>query len=157
MLAEEHPKLVEFPIAPDNLVNFGQAVNFPLILSVVIILFGVAALLHVLLVSVSRRRRESGVLKAIGFVRRQVALTVVWQSLTIGVIGVLVGIPVGAVIGRLAWKTFATHLGVVPLPVVQGWSLGTVAFGTLAVAGVLAIWPATLAVRSHSMNQERGE
>ena len=39
------PQARRVPMAPDNLVNFGQAVNFPLILSVVIILFGVAALL----------------------------------------------------------------------------------------------------------------
>ena len=156
-LAATYPRLVEFPIPPDNLVNFGQAVNFPLILSVVIILFGIAALLHVLLVSVSRRRRESGVLKAIGFLRRQVALTVVWQAVTIGVIGVLVGVPVGAVVGRVAWRTFAEHLGVVPLSVVKGWSLGAVALGTLAIAGLLALWPALLAVRSHSTSQLRSE
>jgi ABC-type lipoprotein release transport system permease subunit len=156
-LAARYPRLVEFPIPPDNLVNFGQAVNFPLILSLVIILFGVAALLHVLFVSVSRRRGDAAVLKAIGFVRRQVALTVVWQALTIGVIGVLVGVPVGAVVGRLAWQTFAQHLGVVPLSVVKGWSLGAIALGTLAVAGLLTIWPALLAIRSHSTNQLRSE
>jgi ABC-type lipoprotein release transport system permease subunit len=156
-LAAKYPALVEFPMAPNDLVNFGQAVNFPLILSVVIILFGVAALLHVLLVSVSRRRRESAVLKAIGFVRRQVALTVVWQSMTIGIIGVLVGVPVGAVIGRLAWQTFAEHLGVVPLSVVDGWSLGAIAIGTLAMAGVLSVWPALVAVRSHAASRLRSE
>jgi hypothetical protein len=156
-LAAKYPSLVEFPMAPDDLVNFGQAVNFPLILSVIIILFGIAALLHVLFVCVSRRRREAGVLKAIGFVRRQVALTVIWQSATIGLIGVLVGVPVGLVVGRVAWQSFATNLGVVPLPVVEWRWVGTVALGTLAMAGALAIWPAVLAVQSHAADRRRTE
>src|ERR1700733_12428372 len=105
---------------PDDLVNFGEAVNFPLILSVVVALFGAATLAHVLVVSVARRRREAGILKAIGFVRRQVALTVAWQTTTVGLIGVVVGVPLGIALGRLVWRLFAQNLGVVPIPVVSG-------------------------------------
>jgi hypothetical protein len=156
-LSAHYSSDVEFPMAPDDLVNFGQAVNFPLILSVVIILFGVAALMHVLFVSVARRRRESGVLKAIGFVRRQVALTVIWQTVTVVAIGVVVGVPAGIVLGRLAWRTFALNLGVVPIPIVVGWTIGALAVGAVVVGALLAVWPALLAVRSHSATVLREE
>jgi hypothetical protein len=156
-LSARYSSDVEFPMAPDDLVNFGEAVNFPLILSLVIILFGVAALMHVLFVSVARRRRESGVLKAIGFVRRQVALTVIWQTVTVVLIGVVVGVPSGIVVGRLAWRSFAGNLGVVPVPIVAGWTIGALALGAVAVGAALAVWPAFLAVRSHSARSLREE
>jgi hypothetical protein len=60
------------PITPISLVNFGEAVNFPLILGCMLALFGVATLVHLLVVSVARRRREVGLLRAVGFVNRQV-------------------------------------------------------------------------------------
>jgi putative ABC transport system permease protein len=106
---------------------------------------------------VARRRRESGVLKAIGFVRRQVALTVIWQTVTVVAIGVVVGVPAGIVLGRLAWRTFALNLGVVPIPIVVGWTIGALAVGAVVVGALLAVWPALLAVRSHSATVLREE
>ena len=53
---------------PTDLVNFGQAVNFPALLGATLAIFGAAALAHLLFVSVARRRREVAVLKVIGFV-----------------------------------------------------------------------------------------
>jgi hypothetical protein len=47
------------PTTPTSLVNFGEAVNFPLILGVALALFGAATLLHLLVVSSMRRRREN--------------------------------------------------------------------------------------------------
>ena len=57
-LAKAYPAAVNYPVPPTNLVNFGEAVNFPLIVGLVLILFGIATLLHVLVVSVTRRRRR---------------------------------------------------------------------------------------------------
>ena len=61
------------PFKPASLVNFGQVVSLPLLLGLAVAIFGVATLLHFLLVSVARRRRQVGTLKALGFLRRQVA------------------------------------------------------------------------------------
>jgi ABC-type lipoprotein release transport system permease subunit len=41
-LNREYPSDVNFPAAPTNLVNFGQAVNFPLIFGAILVLFGAA-------------------------------------------------------------------------------------------------------------------
>jgi hypothetical protein len=56
---------VSLPMAPANLVNFGQALNFPVLLGSVLIIFGVATLLYVLVLSVSRRRQEIRLLKSL--------------------------------------------------------------------------------------------
>ncbi len=63
------PNVAHLPTTPTSLINFGEAVNFPLILGFVLALFGAATLVHLLVVSVARRRREIGLMKALGFVR----------------------------------------------------------------------------------------
>jgi hypothetical protein len=99
------------PTTPISLINFGQAVNFPLILGFMLALFGVATLLHLLVVSVARRRYEIGLLKALGFVRAQIRAAVCWQATTVALFGIVVGIPLGVAAGQLVWRTFATNLG----------------------------------------------
>lgn len=136
------------PLPPTNLVNFGQTVNFPLILGSVLIVFGVATLLHVLVVSVTRRRQELGLLKSLGFLRRQVASTVLWQTTAVALVGVVAGIPLGVAVGRLAWRAFADYLGVAAVPAVTFWEIGAIALGTLVVANVLAAGPAIVASRT---------
>jgi ABC-type lipoprotein release transport system permease subunit len=147
-LTRAYPSEAYLPAPPTNLVNFGQAVNFPLLFGLVLIIFGVATLLHVLVVSVVRRRREVGLLKALGFVRRQVALSVTCQTTTVALVGIVVGIPLGIVVGRWVWGAFAGSLGVVPVTVIAGWTIAAVAVGALLVANLLAVGPALVAARS---------
>jgi predicted lysophospholipase L1 biosynthesis ABC-type transport system permease subunit len=135
---------------PTNLLNFGEAVNFPLIFGLAVALFGVATLLHFLVVSVARRRREVGILKSIGFVRRQVALAVSWQATTIALIGIVIGVPLGIALGRAVWSAFATNLGVFPQLVVNTALIALIAGGALVVANLLAIGPALASARSPS-------
>ncbi len=147
-LARVYPDAVQFPATPANLANFGQAVNFPLILGVILVLFGVATLMHLLLVSVARRRPELGLLKALGFVRRQVAFSVLWQATTVALVGIIIGVPAGVAAGRLIWQAFAANLGVVPVTVVTAWVIAAIALGTVLVANAMAIGPSLAAARS---------
>jgi hypothetical protein len=139
---------VSYPVTPANLVNFGEAVNFPLIFGLVLIVFGITTLVHVLVVSVVRRRREAGLLRALGFVPRQIAYSVWWQTATITLVGLVVGVPAGIALGRTVWQVFARSIGVVPDPIINPWVIGAVAIGTFVVASALAIGPAIVAARS---------
>ena len=141
------------PVIPTSLVNFGEAVNFPLILGFVLAVFGVATLLHLLVVSVVRRRREMGLLKALGFVNVQVGATVLWQATTVALVGIVIGIPLGIVVGRVVWDAFATNLGVVPVAVVPGLTIAALAIGVLVVANALAVIPAVTSARRRSVGQ----
>jgi ABC-type antimicrobial peptide transport system permease subunit len=143
----------ERPTTPVSLVNFGEAVNFPLILGIVLVVFGGATLLHLLVVSVIRRRREMGLLKALGFVNRQVGATVLWQATTIALVGIVVGVPLGIVIGRAVWTAFATNLGAVPVPTVPRWTIVALALGVLVFANLLAVVPAMASARRRSVGQ----
>jgi hypothetical protein len=156
-LARAFPGEVEFPAPPTNLVNFGEAVNFPLIFGLVLIIFGAATLVHLLVVSVVRRREEMGLLKAIGFVRRQVAFCVSWQTTTVALAGIVLGVPFGIALGQLVWRAFARNLGVLPVAVVTAWAIVAIALGTLIVANALAIGPALVASRSRPASLLRAE
>ena len=141
------------PTIPTSLVNFGEAVNFPLILGCVLAVFGVATLLHLLVVSVVRRRREMGLLKALGFVNAQVAATVLWQATTVALVGIVIGIPLGIVVGRVVWNAFATNLGVVPVAAVPGLTIAVLAIAVFVVANALAVIPAVTSARRRSVGQ----
>ena len=136
------------PQAPTSLINFGEAVDFPLIFGVMLAVFGAATLAHLLVVSVSRRRRDVGLLKVLGFVNRQVVSTVSWQATTLALVGVVVGVPLGLVVGRGVWTTFANNLGVVPVTVVPILLTAAITVGVLVGANVIAIVPAFVAARS---------
>jgi ABC-type lipoprotein release transport system permease subunit len=138
------------PIIPTSLVNFGEAVNFPLILGLMLALFGAATLLHLLVVSVTRRRREVGLLRALGFVNHQVGAAVCWQATTVALVGVVIGVPLGVAAGQVAWKAFATNLGVVPVSVVSVGLIAALGAGVVVVANLLALAPALVAARSRS-------
>jgi ABC-type antimicrobial peptide transport system permease subunit len=139
------------------LINFGESVNFPLLFAVALSVFGAATLLHLLLVSRVRRRSETGLLKALGFVRRQVAAAVCWQATAVALAGIAVGVPAGIAAGRALWRLFATNFGVVPVAVVEPVLIVVLAVGVLAAANLLAAIPALLAARSRSADLLRAE
>jgi hypothetical protein len=136
------------PTAPAALVNFGASAAFPLLLGGVVAVCGLAALAHLLVVSVARRRTETGLLRALGMVGRQLAAIVFWQATTVAVIAIAAGIPIGIAAGRAIWRAFAISLGVVPVPVVEAWLIVALAAGALLAANVLAAVPAMSAARS---------
>lgn len=140
--------IAALPTAPTSLINFGEAVNFPLIFGAILALFGGATLAHLLVVSVSRRRHEIALLKVLGFVNGQVGSVVAWQATTLAVIGAAVGTPLGVVIGRVVWRAFANNLGAVPDPVVPIWLLVAFVVGVVVTANVIAVTPALVATRS---------
>lgn len=112
--------------------------------------FGAATLLHLLVVSVARRRRDVGLLKVIGFVNRQVAAAVAWQATTLALVGLVVGLPVGIALGEAVWRAFAAPLGVLPAAVVPVWPVVLVAVAVLLVANLVAVGPALAATRSRA-------
>ena len=79
---------------------------------------GVVGLVHFLGVSARRRRHDFGVLRALGFVRRDLSLTMSWQAMSVVAIGVVVGVPLGVMVGRWAWLAAIGSVGMVDTPAV---------------------------------------
>ena len=86
----------------------------PLILGAMLVLLGVAALAHVLVTGVRRRRRDLAILKIVGMRKAQLLRVVSWQATALTSAALIVGIPLGIVAGRWSWALFAGSLGVAP-------------------------------------------
>lgn len=135
------------PYLPPSLLNLERAGNVPLLLAAFLALLGVAAVVHALVLTVRRSRREVAVLQTVGFVRHQVMSAVAWQATTYGIVGVAFGVPLGLVIGRTAWFATATSLGVgrvVSLPLA---GVAAVIVAALVATNVAASLPAWRAAR----------
>jgi putative ABC transport system permease protein len=119
---------------------------------------GAAALLaFALIVSVTNRRRELGVLRALGATRRQLTAALAWQAVWLYGVAALIGVPLGIVVGRLAWRRIDTDLGALVSPVVPVARVLLVAAVGLAVALLLAYVPARLALRTRASQSLRTE
>lgn len=125
-----------------------RARNVPLALASLFTVVALATLIHVLITSVRRRRRDLAILRTVGFTRRQIAVTVAWQAATIAVLAVAIGVPLGALLGRLAWSLFADQLGVVSVPIVGWVQILLLIPVTIAAAVVISIGPAMAARRT---------
>ncbi|MGB8197238.1 MAG: ABC transporter permease [Acidimicrobiales bacterium] len=146
-LERKYAPFVNIETLPTNLVNFGQAIDFPLLLGGTLALFGAAMLAHLLFVSVSRRRRQFALLRVLGMYRRQVAATLWWQSVTVSIVGVALGVPLGVAFGRAVWHEFAIKLGVVPVDVVSVGALFVLAGAIVVAAVAMSLIPSILATR----------
>jgi hypothetical protein len=145
---DRYQSITALAITPTSLINFGEAVNFPLIFGAMLAVFGVATLLHLLVVSVAQRRREVALLKVVGFVNVQVASTMAWQATTLAVVGIVIGVPLGVMAGRAIWQAFANNLGAVPVSIVPVWLICLLVAGVLVLADLIAVVPALAAIRS---------
>ena len=103
---------------------------------------------HLLVTSVRRRRRDIAVLKTFGFARRQVRATVACQATTVVVVALMIGVPLGIIVGRWIWKGFASHLGVTEAVDIPTLALVVVAVGAAILANLIAALPARTAART---------
>ncbi len=132
-------------LRPAEIVNYRAMGTTPAILGGGLALGAVVALALTLVASVRRRRRELALLKTLGFVRRQLAATVAWQSSIAVAIGVVIGVPIGIVLGRILWNLFAHEIDAVPMPSVPGVVIVLIVVGALLLANVVAAVPGRMA------------
>jgi hypothetical protein len=144
-------------VRPTDLANFSRVDSMPFVIGGVLGTAAIATLVHTLLTSIRRRRRDLAVLKTLGFVRGQVSRAVAWQATTITAIAVVVGIPLGIAAGRWIWTIFADQLGVVRETVVPVVPTLLVVPAALIAANLIATLPARLAARTRPALALRAE
>ncbi len=133
---------------PAAIENASQMGGQPLALALGLAAAAVLSLTVTVLADVRRRRRELALLKALGMTRRQVRAIVAWQtSITLG-IALLIGIPLGILAGRLAWRAFAGSLGVAPVTVVPVLLAVAGAAALLIAGNALTSVPGAIAART---------
>jgi len=120
----------------------------PLLLAGALALAALVGLGLALVASVRRCRRDLALLRVLGFTQRQLAATVAWHASMSAAVGVLVGIPLGVVLGRWLWTLFAEEIGAVPDPTVPVWSVLLAALAAFVLANTAALLPGRRAART---------
>ncbi len=134
----------EFKGTQASQINALLAVLYGLLaLAIVIAVLGI---INTLALSVVERRREIGMLRAVGVLRPQLRRTIYLESMLIAVFGALVGLAMGLVFGSLFVRTLRDQgLDQLSVPVSQAVLMLVLA----GLVGVLAaLWPAVRAART---------
>ncbi len=132
---------------PADIVAYREVRSTPTLLAAALAALATLTLAHGLISSVRRRRRELGMLKTMGFTRRQVSAAISWQATTVILIALAIGVPLGIVGGRWAWTGLANNLGTVADPLVPGGTLALGALVVLVAGNLVAYLPGRVASR----------
>ena len=133
---------------PADIENYRSIGLIPAALALGLAAGAVVALGLTLVSSVRRRRRDLALLRTLGFSRRQLMATIAWQASVAGVTGVVIGVPLGVVLGRWLWTLFARNIYAVPQPTVSVVSIIVVALSALVLANVVAAVPGRIAAKT---------
>jgi putative ABC transport system permease protein len=110
-------------------------------LSVIIAVFGIVL---TMLLAVYERRREIGLLRAIGMTRAQIRSTVRWESVLTSLYGAIVGVVLGIVLGYIVIVSLRDEgLTTYTVPVTAIVVIVLLAFVIGVVAAVIPAWSAT--------------
>jgi putative ABC transport system permease protein len=117
-----------------------------LALAIVIAILGI---INTLALSVVERRREIGMLRAVGLLRGQLRRTIYLESTLIALFGAVLGVGLGVTFGALFVRTLRDEgLNHIAIPFGQS----ALMLGLAAVVGVLAaLWPAARAARTRPL------
>jgi hypothetical protein len=138
------------PVRPAEIIDARSMRNAPMLVGGLLVVGATVGLGVGIAMSVRARRRDLAILRVLGFTRRQLRDSVLVQAFANVTGSVIVGMPVGLALGRVAWRAFASRLGVVTHPSMPlGWLVGT-ALGAGAVALVAAAVPARAAARTQA-------
>ena len=130
----------------DTLVGILATVRQTMILIAgIAIAVGVFTTMNTMIMSVQERRREIGLLRAVGATRREVFNLFLYESVTVSAIGGLVGLGVGYVATLLLPR--ASGLGLEALPQYSLSFIGICLLVEVAVGTVSALYPAMMAAR----------
>jgi ABC-type lipoprotein release transport system permease subunit len=134
-------------ILPVEVSRLQQTNWAPIGIAALVGLLAILALAHAIATAGRRRRRDLAMFKTLGFERRQIRAVVAWQATTLAAMGLIVGLPIGLLVGSVIWRRIADGLGIadsVRYPV----TLLLVVPVVLLIVNVLAFFPAQAAARA---------
>jgi hypothetical protein len=98
-------------------------------------------LAHALLVAERRGRRELATLRALGMRRGDLGLVLLSAGATLALVGLLIGVPLGAVVGRNLWQVIASSVLFDARPVLPIIVVGAALTTTLLVTAAATLVP----------------
>jgi putative ABC transport system permease protein len=141
---------------PARIVNLQRVVRLPVIGLLVAGLLGTVVLAYTLAITARARLRELAVLRALGLASRRLGAVLAWQGAVLGLGVLVIGFPLGLLLGVAVWNRVAESLGVDVGAVVSPW-LALVVPASLLVAAGASILPARRARRAPVADVLRAE
>jgi len=114
------------------------------------LIVGVISIVNIMLVNVTERTREIGVLKAIGFTNREVLGSILMEAGLLGFIGSIFGLIIAAVLLQLAITFYGAQLGVEDITILYMlpvWLVLSVVGGATVLSVLAGLYPAWRASR----------
>jgi putative ABC transport system permease protein len=133
--------LLRTPAPPPIVDNLREAEPILRVLAIFLALLAAATLAHALVTTAHRRRRDHATARAMGLTGRQLTAAFGWHSGTIALLATLVALPLGIIIGAVAWRLSTRNLGVLDtfhVPPITTVFIA-IATPTIAVLGAVAV------------------
>lgn len=144
-------------VPPLDVASLDGTRRLPVLLGAVIAVIGAGSLVHLLLVTVARRRLAFAVLRALGARPAHVSGAVASMATATVVAAAVIGVPLGVVAGRAAWQVLADGVGAVTAPVVPAAALAASVLVVVVAANLVAAVPGARLRRSSPVDALRTE
>jgi predicted lysophospholipase L1 biosynthesis ABC-type transport system permease subunit len=132
---------------PAVILNLARIRSVPFLLGLLVGALAVLTVVHVMVTSVHNRRRDVAVLRALGADGGWITRAVHWQATAFSLVPLALGVPVGLIVGRLVFETFANSIGTVPDASFPFVLLAGMFVGLVVLANAVAEVPARRARR----------
>ena len=150
-VAAKDPSMQGLEIAPpDPLMQVAElhdVQRLPLLLGVFLVVLALGAIGHALASAVRRRKQDLAVLRAMGMTPGQCRRVVIVQSTLLGVIGLVIGVPLGLALGRVIWGAVAAYTPLQYVTPLAGWQIPLLVPAVLLAVNALGVWPSHRAAR----------
>jgi len=149
---------VSTPDAMMETVNsvLGGVQAFILIIASISILVGALGIVNTMTTSVLERKKEIGIMKAIGAKNSQVFMQFFFESGMLGLIGGLIGVVLGTLVGVVGIAGINSFLGAELSPVIDFVLIGAALIGSFMIGAIAGIVPAMNAARQNPVEALRG-
>jgi putative ABC transport system permease protein len=126
-----------------------QFLNLQYVQILVAVLVAVLGIINSLMVSITERKREIGILRGLGGEKRQVRRAIVLEAVCIGIVAVTLGIVSGAIMGYYSVGTFGAAFNgwIFPYRFPGGMALALVP-GVIVISLLAAWYPSSLALKT---------
>lgn len=134
----------------------GGVQAFIVIIASISILVGALGIVNTMTTSVLERKKEIGIMKAIGAKNSQVFMQFFFESGMLGLVGGLVGVVLGTVVGIVGTAGINGFLGTELAPVIDFVLIGSALIGSFLIGAVAGIVPAMNAANQNPVEALRG-
>jgi ABC-type antimicrobial peptide transport system permease subunit len=142
---------------PSELTNLEDLSQLPIILGAFLAVLGLAALSYVLFVSGRARKAEFAVFKALGLDEKMSRSIVYCQASVIAMIGLVIGIPLGVIVGRWGWSAVTSRVPLVDVPPLSALVVVLAIPVVLVASNAIAVLPARRVARAKPAEALRSE